>query len=53
MNPINNIFIDEITELLTEVLPSSKDFIIWVTSTYMQITSMIWMLNFSVTLWKL
>ena len=29
MNPTNNIFIDEITELLTEVLPSSKNFIIF------------------------
>ena len=28
MNPTNNIFIDEITELLTEVLPSSKNYII-------------------------
>ena len=28
MNPTNNIFIDEITELLTEVLPPSKNYII-------------------------
>ena len=28
MNPTNNIFIDKISELLTEVLPSSKNFII-------------------------
>ena len=27
MNPTNNIFIDEIAELLTEVLPSSKIYI--------------------------
>ena len=28
MNPTNNIFIEEITELHTEVLPSSKNYII-------------------------
>ena len=28
MNPTNNIFIDEVTKLLTEVLPSSKNYII-------------------------
>ena len=28
MNPTNNIFIDQIAELLTEVLPSSKNYII-------------------------
>ena len=29
IEPINNIFTDEITELLTKVLPSSKNYIIW------------------------
>ena len=29
MNPTNTMFIDEITELLTEVLPSSKNYIIF------------------------
>ena len=35
MNPTNNIFIEEITELLTEVLPSSKKYIILGDLTYM------------------
>ena len=34
MNQTDNIFIDEITELLTEVLPSSKNYIILGTLTY-------------------